>query len=57
VIPIPGTKRVASLEENAGSTAGERAADDLARRDAVTAVGDRAVDPGWIYRETPLPSA
>jgi len=57
VIPIPGTKRVAYLEENAGATAVELSADDLGRLDAVTAVGHRAVDPGWIYRETPLPSA
>jgi aryl-alcohol dehydrogenase-like predicted oxidoreductase len=56
-IPIPGTKRVAYLEENAAATAVELSADDLARLDAVTAVGHRAVDPGWIYRETPLPSA
>jgi len=56
-IPIPGTKRVAYLEENAAAAAVELSADDLARLDAVTAVGHRAVDPGWIYRETPLPSA
>ena len=56
VVPIPGTKRVAYLEENAGAAAVELTADDLARLDAVTAVGHRAVDPGWIYRDTPLPT-
>jgi aryl-alcohol dehydrogenase-like predicted oxidoreductase len=55
VIPIPGTKRVAYLEENAAATEVDLTADDLDRLDAVTAVGHRAVDPGWIYRETPLP--
>ena len=28
-------------------------ADDLARLDAVTAVGERWVDPSWVYRNTP----
>jgi aryl-alcohol dehydrogenase-like predicted oxidoreductase len=52
VVPIPGTKRIAYLEENLGAVDVELSADDLTRLDAVTAVGERAVDPTWIYRST-----
>jgi aryl-alcohol dehydrogenase-like predicted oxidoreductase len=53
VVPIPGTKRVAYLEENLGAIDVELSSDDLARLDAVTAVGARWVDPSWVYRNTP----
>ena len=53
VVPIPGTKRIAYLEENLGAVDVELSADDIARLDAVTAVGHRAVDPTWINRSTP----
>ena len=39
VVPIPGTKRVAYLEENLGAVDVELSADDIARLDALTAVG------------------
>ena len=45
VVPIPGTKRVAYLEQNAAATEVELSADELARLDEVfppgAAVGDR----------------
>jgi aryl-alcohol dehydrogenase-like predicted oxidoreductase len=55
VVPIPGTKRIAYLEENAGAAEVELSADDLARLDALTVVGERWVDPTWINRSTPPP--
>jgi aryl-alcohol dehydrogenase-like predicted oxidoreductase len=56
VVPIPGTKRTAYLEENVGAAAVELSPDDLARLDALTVVGERTADPTWIYRSTPLPT-
>jgi aryl-alcohol dehydrogenase-like predicted oxidoreductase len=53
VVPIPGTKRVGYLEENLGAVSVELSADDLARLDAVSADGARAVDPTWVNRSTP----
>ena len=53
VVPIPGTKRIAYLEENLGAADVELSADDLARLDAVTAVGERWVDRAWVYRNPP----
>ena len=53
VVPIPGTKRIAYLEENLGATDVHLTADDIARLDAVTVVGERSLDPGWINRSTP----
>ena len=53
VVPIPGTKRVAYLEENLGAAAVELSSDDIARLDAVTVVGERYLDESWIYRSTP----
>jgi aryl-alcohol dehydrogenase-like predicted oxidoreductase len=53
VVPIPGTKRVSYLEENLGAVSVELSPDDLARLDAVSAMGDRAVDPTWVNRSTP----
>ena len=52
VAPIPGTKRIAYLEENVGATAVELTADDLnALEDAVprdAVVGDRYVDMSTV---------
>jgi aryl-alcohol dehydrogenase-like predicted oxidoreductase len=53
VVPIPGTKRITYLEENLGAVDVHLSSDDIARLDAVTAVGERAVDPTWINRSTP----
>jgi len=55
VVPIPGTKRITYLEENLGAVDVALSSDDIARLDAVTAVGERAVDPTWINRSTPPP--
>jgi len=52
VVPIPGTKRIPYLDENAGAAAVELTPDDVARLDAVPVVGERAVDKSWIYRTT-----
>src|SRR6266567_1799542 len=53
VVPIPGTKRIAYLEENLGAVDVELSGEDLARLDALTVVGARTADPTWIYRTTP----
>jgi aryl-alcohol dehydrogenase-like predicted oxidoreductase len=53
VVPIPGTKRIAYLEENVGSVAVTLSPADIARLDAVSVVGERSLDPGWINRTTP----
>ena len=53
VVPIPGTKRISYLQENLAAATVELSADDVARLDAVSAVGDRAVDPSWVNRSTP----
>jgi len=54
MIPIPGTKRVPYLEENAGAAAVSLTPDDLARLDGLSArtTGPRAADPEWINRTT-----
>ncbi len=57
VVPIPGTKRVAYLEENAGAVDVELTDDDLAELDAVFAfgavAGDRYADMSPIAPLTP----
>jgi aryl-alcohol dehydrogenase-like predicted oxidoreductase len=53
VVPIPGTKRIAYLEENLGAVDVHLTSDDIARLDAVTVVGERTPDPTWINRSTP----
>ncbi len=54
LIPIPGTKRVPYLEENAGAADVTLTDDDLAALDQLSAriTGPRAADPGWINRTT-----
>jgi aryl-alcohol dehydrogenase-like predicted oxidoreductase len=53
VVPIPGTKHVRYLEENLGAVGVDLTEADLARLDALTVVGSRAIDPTFIYRTTP----
>jgi aryl-alcohol dehydrogenase-like predicted oxidoreductase len=53
VVPIPGTKRIAYLEENLGAVDVELSAADITRLDALTAAGERSLDPNWINRSTP----
>ncbi len=54
LIPIPGTKRVPYLEENAAAADVVLTADDLDRLGLLSAriTGPRAADPGWINRTT-----
>jgi aryl-alcohol dehydrogenase-like predicted oxidoreductase len=57
VVPIPGTKRIAYLEENLGATDVVLTNDDIAALDAVNVVGARSLHPDWINRSTrPLAS-
>jgi aryl-alcohol dehydrogenase-like predicted oxidoreductase len=61
VVPIPGTKRVRYLEENAGAAAVELSREDLARLDAIAppgaAQGSRYVDASYAYGDSPEKSA
>jgi aryl-alcohol dehydrogenase-like predicted oxidoreductase len=53
IVPIPGTKRVARLEENVGADSVELTSEQLARLDALTpAVGGHHAEAqmGWIDR-------
>ena len=54
VVPIPGTKRVAYLEDNLGAVDVSLSADDIARLDALRVVGERTADMSWINRSTPV---
>ena len=58
MIPIPGTKRIPYLEENAASVRIELSSQDLDRLNGLSAraTGTRAADPGWINRSTRPPS-
>ncbi|MFN8027816.1 MAG: aldo/keto reductase [Acidimicrobiia bacterium] len=53
VVPIPGTKREAYIDENAGAAFVQLDDDEITRLDAVTVVGDRTVDMSWTNRSTP----
>jgi aryl-alcohol dehydrogenase-like predicted oxidoreductase len=53
VVPIPGTKRVRYLAENAGALGVRLDPDELARLDALRPAGDRYPDMGWVRGETP----
>ena len=57
VVPIPGTKREAYIDENAAAAYVELSADDVARLDAITVVGDRTPDLSWTNRSTPPPTS
>ena len=52
VIPIPGTKRVARLEENLGALDVTLSGDDLTRLDALEPAGARYTDSAWVERDT-----
>jgi aryl-alcohol dehydrogenase-like predicted oxidoreductase len=52
VVPIPGTKRVRYLEENAGALDVDLTAADLTRLDALRPAGDRYPDMTWVERDT-----
>ncbi|MGY1623398.1 aldo/keto reductase [Geodermatophilus sp. SYSU D00965] len=57
VVPIPGTKRRAYLEENAGAAAVELSDDELARLSAIAppgvAEGSRYADASYAYGDSP----
>jgi aryl-alcohol dehydrogenase-like predicted oxidoreductase len=57
VVPIPGTKRRAYLEENVGAVDVELTAEDLARLDAIAprdvAAGGRYADGNYVYGDSP----
>jgi aryl-alcohol dehydrogenase-like predicted oxidoreductase len=57
VIPIPGTTKVARLDENLGAADVALSARDLARIDALRlherVAGDRYPDMRWVMRESP----
>lgn len=54
VVPIPGTKRVAYLEDNLGAVDVELSADDISRLDGLRVVGERTAHMSWINRSTPV---
>jgi aryl-alcohol dehydrogenase-like predicted oxidoreductase len=49
-VPIPGTRRAARVDENAGSLAVELTGDQLVKLEAAGAAvaGDRFVDLSWV---------
>ena len=53
VVPIPGTKRVAYVEQNAAAADVDLSAEDLARLDGISVREPRTFDEGWINRSTP----
>jgi aryl-alcohol dehydrogenase-like predicted oxidoreductase len=57
VVPIPGTKRRAYLEENVGAAAVELSDDELARLSAIAppgvAEGSRYADASYTYGDSP----
>jgi aryl-alcohol dehydrogenase-like predicted oxidoreductase len=56
VVPIPGTKRVAYLEENVAAASLVLTTDELARLDGISLRQPRSWDEGWINRDTPAPA-
>lgn len=58
IVPIPGTKRRAYLEQNVGALDVRLTEADLARLGEIRASGERTHDPGFVERDTPpLPTA
>jgi aryl-alcohol dehydrogenase-like predicted oxidoreductase len=53
VVPIPGTKRRAYLEQNVGALDVALSPDEMARLDTLRPAGDRYFDMGWVARDTP----
>ena len=58
MIPIPGTKRIPYLEENAAAARLTLSPDELDRLNGLSGrtTGPRAADPGWINRSTRSPA-
>ena len=58
MIPIPGTKRIPYLEENAAAARITLSPDELDRLSGLSGrtTGPRAADPGWINRSTRSPA-
>jgi aryl-alcohol dehydrogenase-like predicted oxidoreductase len=54
VVPIPGTKRRSYLEENVAALDVVLTADDLARLDEITAIGERTGRANWTNLDTPV---
>jgi len=52
VVPIPGTKRIAFLEENLGAVNVDLSPREIDELNSLTPVGARALDPDFIYRST-----
>jgi aryl-alcohol dehydrogenase-like predicted oxidoreductase len=57
VVPIPGTKRIAYLEENTAAVDITLTAEERERLDALRPVGDRYADMTRVGRETPARSS
>ncbi|MGH9276373.1 MAG: aldo/keto reductase, partial [Acidimicrobiales bacterium] len=57
VVPIPGTKRVARVEENVAALQVTLTPEDLAELDAIQPAGERSADMGFVERDTPPLSA
>jgi aryl-alcohol dehydrogenase-like predicted oxidoreductase len=57
VVPIPGTKRVAYLEENTAAVDLRLTGEERGRLDALRPVGDRYADMSRVGRETPARSS
>lgn len=53
VVPIPGTKRVARVEENVGALTVHLRDEDLARLGELQAHGERYTNPGSVGLDTP----
>jgi aryl-alcohol dehydrogenase-like predicted oxidoreductase len=58
MIPIPGTKRIPYVEENAAAARITLSPDELDRLNGLSGrtTGARAADPGWINRSTRSPA-
>jgi aryl-alcohol dehydrogenase-like predicted oxidoreductase len=54
IVPIPGTKRRAYLEQNVAALDVALTADDLARLDEITPVGERTGRTNWTNLDTPV---
>ncbi|AXG83040.1 aldo/keto reductase [Streptomyces paludis] len=58
VVPIPGTRRIAFLEQNIRATEVVLTADDVARLDAVTVIGKREyMTDNWTSGVSPRPNS
>jgi aryl-alcohol dehydrogenase-like predicted oxidoreductase len=53
VVPIPGTKRVAYVEQNTAAADLDLSPEELGRLDGISVREPRTFDEGWINRSTP----